>query len=263
MIVLDRVYKSWDGERSFAVQDLSLTVGQGEVVALLGGSGCGKSTTVRMINRLTDATRGTILIDGVDVCDRDPVELRRGIGYVFQAVGLFPHLTVVENIGIIPRINGRPKSDSQIGELLDLVHLPIDEFGPRYPAQLSGGQRQRVGFARALASSPQVMLLDEPFGALDPVTRDDLQREFQRLQVKLKFTAVLVTHDMAEALLLAHRIAVMKAGRLVRLGTPTELLSDPRDDYVAALLETPRRHATLLKRLESSADSAPSSLEYE
>ena len=253
MIELKQVSKSWDGGQSFAVKELSLKVEDGAVLALLGGSGCGKSTTVKMINRLVDPTEGEILVDGVNVMQQDPVALRRKIGYVFQGIGLFPHMTVLENVGIIPRITGeesaayRKKAD----ELLDLVHLPAQEFAARMPEQLSGGQRQRVGFARALAADPSVMLLDEPFGALDPVTRDSLQTEFKSLQRKLGFTAVMVTHDMAEALLLADQIAVMKEGLLVRIGAPAELLADPGNDYVAALLETPRRHVQLLRSLEN------------
>ena len=253
MIELKQVSKSWDGGQSFAVEELSLEVEDGTVLALLGGSGCGKSTTVKMINRLIDPTHGEILVNGVNVMQQDPVTLRRKIGYVFQGIGLFPHMTVAENVAIIPRITGQDAASYQteVDELLDLVHLPAREFASRRPEQLSGGQRQRVGFARALAAEPSVMLLDEPFGALDPVTRDSLQTEFKNLQRNLGFTAVLVTHDMAEALLLADQIAVMNAGHLVRIGAPAELLADPGNDYVAALLETPRRHVQLLRTLEN------------
>ena len=253
MIELKQVSKSWDGGQSFAVEELSLEVEDGTVLALLGGSGCGKSTTVKMINRLIEPTHGEILVNGVNVMQQDPVTLRRKIGYVFQGIGLFPHMTVAENVAIIPRITGQDAASYQteVDELLDLVHLPAREFASRRPEQLSGGQRQRVGFARALAAEPSVMLLDEPFGALDPVTRDSLQTEFKNLQRNLGFTAVLVTHDMAEALLLADQIAVMNAGHLVRIGAPAELLADPGNDYVAALLETPRRHVQLLRTLEN------------
>ena len=253
MIELKQVSKSWDGGQSFAVEELSLEVEDGTVLALLGGSGCGKSTTVKMINRLIDPTHGEILVNGVNVMQQDPVTLRRKIGYVFRGIGLFPHMTVAENVAIIPRITGQDAASYQteVDELLDLVHLPAREFASRRPEQLSGGQRQRVGFARALAAEPSVMLLDEPFGALDPVTRDSLQTEFKNLQRNLGFTAVLVTHDMAEALLLADQIAVMNAGHLVRIGAPAELLADPGNDYVAALLETPRRHVQLLRTLEN------------
>jgi osmoprotectant transport system ATP-binding protein len=204
-----------------------------------------------MINRLVEPTSGQIRIAGRDIRSLDPVELRRGIGYVFQGIGLFPHLTVFQNIAVVPRLLGW--SAKQIGqrvdELLELVHLPVTEFRSRFPRQLSGGQQQRVGFARALAARPEVMLLDEPFGALDPITRDELRTEFLSIRQKLKLTAVMVTHDMTEALLSADRIAVMNAGRLVRLGTPHELLTDPGDTFVANLMSTPKRHAQQLDAL--------------
>lgn len=250
MIQFEQVSKSWDDGKTFAVRELDLRVERGEVVALLGGSGCGKSTTVKMINRLIEPTSGMITVDGRDVRQQDPVQLRRGIGYVFQAIGLFPHMTISENVGIVLRLLGQRDSTERIRELLELVELPAEEFQARYPNQLSGGQRQRVGFARALAARPEVMILDEPFGALDPVTRDGLQLEFQRLQKQFGFTAVMVTHDMAEALLLADRIAVMRSGQILRIGKPAELLQHPGDPYVAALLETPRRHGQLLQRLQ-------------
>ncbi len=257
MIELKKVSKSWDHGKSFAVRDVSLKVEAGEVLALLGGSGCGKSTTVKMINRLIEPSAGKILLNGVDVLGQDAVTVRRQIGYVFQGIGLFPHMTVAENVGVIPRIMGQPLPSyrEKVSQLLELVHLPPSEFASRLPDQLSGGQKQRVGFARALAADPNIMLLDEPFGALDPVTRDRLQTEFRILQQQLRFTAVMVTHDMAEALLLADQIAVMQAGTLIRVGTPSELLREPGNDYVAALLETPRRHVRLLQDLEAGRQS--------
>lgn len=263
MIQLQDVSKSWDAGRSYAVSGVSLEVPKGSVLALLGGSGSGKSTTIKMINRLIEPSSGTVRIGGQDVRTRDPVELRREIGYVFQAVGLFPHLTVAKNIELVRRLRGIPADPEQkrVRELLELVHLPPDEFADRLPRQLSGGQRQRVGFARALAADSQVMLLDEPFGALDPVTRDALQVEFQQLQRTFGFTAVLVTHDMAEALLLADTIAVMREGRVIRHGTPSELLAHPGDDYVAMLLETPRRHGRLIQQLSTAGERGGSSVE--
>jgi len=261
MISLHQVGKSWDGGRTFSVRNVSLDVARGEVLALLGGSGCGKSTTVKMVNRLIDPTEGRIEVDGEDVTQSDPVQLRRRIGYVFQGIGLFPHMTVADNVAIVPRLLGWPRDRFQekARQLLDMVHLPAAEYASRLPAQLSGGQRQRVGFARALAAEPKVMLLDEPFGALDPVTRDSLQNEFKSIQRQLGLTAVIVTHDMAEAMLLADRIAIMNEGEILRVGTAAELLEDPGDDYVAALLATPRRHGELVRAIESGQGPASGS----
>lgn len=253
MIVAEKVSKSFDGGRTFAAKDVSFKVERGTMLALLGGSGSGKSTTIKMINRLIEPTSGRILVDGKDVVEQDPVLLRRRIGYVFQAIGLFPHKTVEENVGMVPKLLGQQPAEyrERVHELLEMVELPVKDFAKRYPHQLSGGQRQRVGFARALGGDAKVMLLDEPFGALDPVTRDSLQSEFKALQERLELTSVIVTHDMAEALLLADQIAVMKDGDVVRIGTPRELLKDPGNDYVAKLLSTPRRHGELMRSLES------------
>jgi osmoprotectant transport system ATP-binding protein len=252
MIVLDRVSKAYGPNGRLAVCEVSLRVPPGQMLVLLGGSGCGKTTTLKMINRLIEPTAGTILVNGRNVRDADPVELRRGIGYVFQGIGLFPHLTIADNVAVVPRLLGWPadKVRARVDELLDMIHLPPDEYSGRMPRELSGGQQQRVGFARALAARPQVMLLDEPFGALDPVTRDELRGEFLQVRRRLGLTSVMVTHDMTEALLSADFIAVMNAGRLVQLGTPHELLTRPADDFVAALMATPRRQA---KQVESLA----------
>jgi osmoprotectant transport system ATP-binding protein len=251
MIVLDHVSKSYDGGGRYSVHDVSLQVPTGAMLVLLGGSGCGKTTTLKMINRLIEPTAGRIEVHGQDVCRVDPVELRRGIGYVFQGIGLFPHMTIADNVAVVPRLLGWPASRiaARVDELLQLVHLPPEQYRERFPRQLSGGQQQRVGFARALAAGPKVMLLDEPFGALDPVTRDELRGEFLALRQRLGLTAVMVTHDMTEALLSADLIAVMNAGRLVRLGTPHELLTDPGDPFVAALMATPKRQADQLEAL--------------
>jgi osmoprotectant transport system ATP-binding protein len=262
LIDLEHVSKAYDSGR-FAVHDVSLRVPAGTMLVLLGGSGSGKTTTLKMINRLIEPTSGRIEVDGCDVRSVDPVQLRRGIGYVFQGVGLFPHLTVAENIAVVPRLLRWPRAriEDRLDELLELVHLPPAEFRTRLPEELSGGQQQRVGFARALAAGPRVMLLDEPFGALDPITRDALQDEFQQIRRRLGFTAVMVTHDMTEALLLADRIAVMNAGCLVALGTPHQLLNNPGSDFVAALLSAPRRQAERLEALvagrEGEAPSEP------
>jgi osmoprotectant transport system ATP-binding protein len=250
MIVLEGVGKSYDGEH-FVVRDVSFRVPRGQLLILLGGSGSGKTTTLKMINRLIEPTNGRILMDGQDVRTTDPVQLRRSIGYVFQGIGLFPHLSVAENVAVVPRLLGwpRPRIEARVDELLELVHLSPGEYRTRMPRELSGGQQQRVGFARALAAGQPVMLLDEPFGALDPLIRDELRNEFLHLRRQLGLTAVMVTHDMTEALLSADLIAVMNAGRLLRVGTPHELLTDPRDDFVAELLSSPRKQAEQLESL--------------
>lgn len=251
MIVLEGVGKSYEGGSHFAVRDVSFRVPRGQLLILLGGSGCGKTTTLKMINRLIEPSTGRILLDGKDVRSMDPVELRRGIGYVFQGIGLFPHLSVAENVAIVPRLLDWPKTriDARVDELLDLVHLPPEQYRCRLPRQLSGGQQQRVGFARALAAGQPILLLDEPFGALDPLIRDELRNEFLHIRRRLDLTAVMVTHDMTEALLSADLVAVMNAGRLLRVGTPQELMTNPDDAFVAALLSSPRRQAEQLESL--------------
>ena len=253
MIVLEGVSKSYDGGATYTVRDVTLSVQKGELLVLLGGSGCGKTTTLKMINRLVEPTAGRIAVDGRDVRALDPVQLRRGIGYVIQGSGLFPHMTVADNIAVVPRLLGWPaeRIAPRVEELLKLVNLAPQEYAARLPRQLSGGQQQRVGFARALAAGPQVILMDEPFGALDPVTRVELRTEFLELRRRLGLTAVMVTHDMTEALLSADLIAVMNAGRLLRLGTPRALLTEPGDPYVAALMSTPKREADQLEALMS------------
>jgi osmoprotectant transport system ATP-binding protein len=257
MIVLENVCKIYDGD-CYAVRDVSLRVAARQMLVLLGGSGCGKTTTLKMINRLIEPTSGRIEVNGLDVRAADPVQLRRGIGYVFQGIGLFPHLTIAENVAVVPKLLGWPREqiDRRVDELLETVHLPPDEFRHRLPAQLSGGQQQRVGFARALAAGPRVMLLDEPFGALDPVTRDELRDDFLQLRRRLGLTAVMVTHDMTEALLSADLIAVMNGGRLLQLGTPHELLTKPADKFVAALMATPRRQAQQVESLVAAGETA-------
>ncbi len=254
MIALQGVSKSFDGDR-FAVRHLDLEVRKGELLALLGGSGSGKTTTLKMINRLIEPTAGSITLGGRDIAEGDPVELRRGIGYVFQGIGLFPHMTVAENVAVVPTLLGWPPGDidQRVVELLALVGLAPEEHGARLPSQLSGGQQQRVGVARALAARPDVLLMDEPFGALDPLTRDQLQGEFLQLQRKLGLTAVMVTHDMTEALLLSDRIAVLEDGRLVGLGTPRDLLTQPQCDYVRSIMAMPKRQADRLEELAHPA----------
>ena len=251
MIQLSRVSKHY-GSRA-VVDDLSLDVAAGELLILLGGSGCGKTTTLKMINRLVDPTSGTIRLDGTDTSTIPPFELRRRIGYAFQQVGLFPHMTVAENVAVTPSLLGWPpgRIRNRTDELLELVELDPALVRDRRPDALSGGQQQRVGVARALAASPAVMLLDEPFGALDPLTRERLQESFRHVRRELGLTAVFVTHDMAEALLLGDRIAVMHEGRLEQIGTPRDLLNRPDSAYVRELMDTPRRQATAVGRLSA------------
>jgi osmoprotectant transport system ATP-binding protein len=235
MISLDRVEKRYDDD-SLAVAELSFTVPDGELCVLVGPSGCGKTTTLRMINRLIEPTSGRILIDGIDVLQSDPVKLRRGIGYVIQQGGLFPHRRVADNVATVPRLLGWDKArvDARVHELLELVGLDPGHYGRRFPHELSGGERQRVGVARALGGDPPVLLMDEPFGAVDPVTRQRLQQQFIELQAELKKTIVFVTHDIEEAAILGDRIAVLsKGGVLEQYDTPSEVLGRPATSFVA------------------------------
>ena len=254
LISFDHVAKSFDGGRGakpvLAVDDVSLGVAAGEFLAIVGSSGSGKTTLLRLANRLIETDQGRITIDGEDVRAADPVDLRRRIGYVFQSGGLFPHMSVAANIGITPRLKGERESDiaAKIDELLDLVRLDRGEFRGRFPHELSGGQRQRVGVARALAAKPKIVLMDEPFGALDPLTRDALGDDYHALHKKLGLTTVMITHDMTEAILLADRIAVMRGGKLLAQGTASELAQSD-DAYVVELLRTPRRQAERLNAL--------------
>jgi len=206
--------------------DLNLEVRQGETLVLLGRSGSGKTTTMKLINRLLDPTSGEVRVEGKPTVKWDPIRLRRRVGYVIQEIGLFPHLTIEQNIGVVPRLEGwePEKIRTRARELLVMVGLDPDRFAGRLPRELSGGQRQRVGVARALAADPPIMLLDEPFGALDPITRREIQREFRALQARLGKTMVFVTHDIGEAFVLANRVALLKDGELILLGPPAELL---------------------------------------
>ncbi|MEZ0577781.1 ABC transporter ATP-binding protein [Nocardioides sp. MH1] len=238
MIRLSGVSKTY-GDGTVAVRQLDLDVGRGELVCLVGPSGCGKSTTLKMINRLVEPSTGVIEIDGEDVTHGDPVKLRRGIGYVIQQVGLFPHQRITANVMTVPLLYGESKAHARerAHELLSLVGLDPEQYGDRYPHQLSGGQRQRVGVARALAADPPVLLMDEPFGAVDPVIRGRLQEEFRRLQQELGKTVVLVTHDIDEAVLLGDRVAVFAdGGRLLQYDTPARLLAHPVDEEVATFV---------------------------
>jgi osmoprotectant transport system ATP-binding protein len=248
-IAYENVGKSFEHGRVRAVDDVSLDVADGEFLAIVGGSGSGKTTLLRLANRLIATDSGTIRIHGNDISRADPITLRRSIGYVFQSGGLFPHMTVADNIGITPRLLGTPAKDisARVDELIDLVRLDHGHRN-RFPHELSGGQRQRVGVARALAAKPKIVLMDEPFGALDPLTRDALGEDYRALHRSLGLTTVMITHDMAEALLLADRVAVMRAGRLVAQGNAQELSANT-DAYVRELLNTPRRQAERLQEL--------------
>jgi osmoprotectant transport system ATP-binding protein len=234
VITLEHVTKQYPDTEVVAVDDLSLHIPEGMTVALIGPSGCGKTTTMRMINRLVDPTAGKILVNGEDVIKVDPVILRRHIGYVIQQVGLFPHMTIAQNIAAVPKLLGwdRARITRRTEELMHLVGLDPEQMLERYPAQLSGGQRQRVGVARALAADPPVLLMDEPFGALDPIARTLLQAEFRQILRRVRKTVVLVTHDLDEAARLGDRIAIMRSGRIVQYGTPNVVLSHPADAFV-------------------------------
>ncbi|WP_321163492.1 ABC transporter ATP-binding protein [Nocardioides sp. Root151] len=242
MIRLSGVSKTY-ADGTTAVHELDLEVRRGEMVTLVGPSGCGKSTTLKMINRLIEPTTGSIFIDGADVTDADPVKLRRGIGYVIQQVGLFPHQKILTNVMTVPLLYGESKSVARRRalELMELVGLEPDQHADRYPHQLSGGQRQRVGVARALAANPPVLLMDEPFGAVDPVVRGRLQEEFRRLQRNLGKTVVLVTHDIDEAVRMGDRVAVFaEGGRLAQYDVPAVVLGSPADDFVASFVGAAR-----------------------
>jgi osmoprotectant transport system ATP-binding protein len=242
------VSKRYPGQREPAIVDLSLTVDAGDVCVLVGPSGSGKTTAMRLINRMIPLTSGDILLGGRTVLDREPNELRREIGYVIQQIGLFPHLTVRDNIATVPRLLGWDKQRiaGRVDELLTLTGLDPAEIGPRYPAQLSGGQRQRIGVARALAADPPLMLMDEPFGAIDPINRARLQDEFLALQERVRKTVVFVTHDIDEAIKMGDKIAILReGGHLAQYDTPAEILTHPADEFVAEFVGADRA----LKRL--------------
>ncbi len=234
VVAFEHVTKRY-GDGPTAVTDLSLTIRAGEICVLVGPSGCGKTTTMKMVNRLVEPTSGRVMIDGEDVASLPPVELRRRIGYVIQHVGLFPHLTIADNVAVVPRLLGWPAAriTARTEELLDLVGLEPGTYGTRYPAALSGGERQRVGVARAMAADPTVLLMDEPFGAVDPIRRERLQNEFLRLQARLHKTIVFVTHDVDEAIKMADRIAILQVGGvLAQYDTPDQILGAPTSPFV-------------------------------
>jgi osmoprotectant transport system ATP-binding protein len=249
MIEFRNVSKSYDDGRTYAVQNVSLDVPGGETLVLLGSSGCGKTTLLKLTNRLIEPTAGTIFLNDQDTSQLDPIMLRRTVGYVFQGIGLFPHLTILENVTIIPRLLGwKPDKQQQRGyELMSLVGLNPDMYERRYPAELSGGQQQRVGVARALAADPEYLLMDEPFGALDALTRDALQQELLTLKQQLRKTIIFVTHDIFEALTVGDRIAVLHKGRIEQVGTKEDILTTPATEFVRDLFAKPARQLARYK----------------
>jgi len=255
VISFENVSKSYGGAAP-VLDRVSLDVREREFLAIVGPSGSGKTTLLRLVNRLIDPSAGTVRVEGQDVQSVDAVTLRRRIGYVFQGVGLFPHMTVAENIAITPKLLGwdEAQMSARVDTLLELVRLDRARHRDRFPSQLSGGEGQRVGVARAIAAEPKIVLMDEPFGALDPLTRDAIGEDYRRLHDELGLTSVMITHDMLEALLLADRIAVIRAGRIVADGTPHALMNGDQDHYVRELMATPRRQA---ERLRALSDRAP------
>ncbi|RJP17138.1 MAG: ATP-binding cassette domain-containing protein [Candidatus Abyssobacteria bacterium SURF_5] len=253
MIVFENVSKEYENG-ALAVDSLSLQVSAGEALVLLGTSGCGKTTTLKMVNRLIEPTRGRISIDGEDIRTQDPIRLRRRIGYAIQEIGLLPHMTVSENIAVVPKLLKWPKRriEERVDELLRLVGLGAEEFHDRYPSQLSGGQRQRVGVARALAADPPIILMDEPFGALDPITREQLQNEFADLLANLKKTVIFVTHDIFEAVKIGERVALLHAGKLQQVDSPAALVEHPANEFVDSFLG---RHRLVLSLLTATIKS--------
>jgi osmoprotectant transport system ATP-binding protein len=250
MIAIKGASKSYDGGRTFAARDMSLEIYAGEFIAIVGTSGSGKTTLLKLINRLIEVSAGVIEVEGENISALDPVPLRRRIGYVFQGVGLFPHLSVAENIAITPKLLGwnKDRCVRRVGELLDLVRLPRD-LADRLPETLSGGQGQRIGVARALAAEPRIVLMDEPFGAVDQITRSALARDYRELHDRLGLTTVMVTHDVIEAVLLADRIAIVVGGEIVETGTSQDLLAGSEDEYVRELMSLPRLQAERIDAL--------------
>jgi osmoprotectant transport system ATP-binding protein len=248
MIELKEVDKYYD-DGTHAVKKVSFEVGEHETLVLLGSSGCGKTTILKMMNRLVEPSSGVIEVDGENILERDPIEVRRSIGYVIQGIGLFPHMTIEDNVSVVLRLKGEAEDSrrKRAEEVLDLVGLEPGQYMRRYPDELSGGQQQRVGVARALAAEPSIMLMDEPFGALDAVTRDLLQQELLKLRERLGKTIVFVTHDIFEAFTLADRIAVLHEGSLQQVGTREEIVRSPATEFVRELLSNPRKHLEQFK----------------
>lgn len=251
MICFDKVTKTINGAP--IIKSLDLYIGAGELFVLIGPSGCGKTTTMKIINRLIEPTSGKITINGEDIAKKDPVMLRRGIGYVIQQIGLFPHMTIAQNVALVPKLNKTDPAvyEKRVDELLALVGLEPKKYKDRYPAELSGGQQQRVGVIRAMAADPPIILMDEPFSALDPISREQLQDEFVRLQKTIHKTIVFVTHDMDEAIKIADRICLMNDGAVVQIDTPDRLLQHPANDFVADFIG--------VKRLKRPSEKFPRS----
>ena len=261
MIRLEKVTKIYPGSEAKVVDELDLNIGKGEICVLVGASGCGKTTTMRMINRLIEVTSGRIFVDDKDISMVDPIELRLGIGYVIQEIGLFPHYTIEKNIATVPKELkwDKQKTSARVKEMLDLMELDAAEYAKKKPSALSGGQRQRVGVARALAVDPPIMLMDEPFGALDPITRTKLQNEFLNIQSRLRKTIVFVTHDMDEAVKMGDKIAVMEKGRVAQFGSPHEILMNPATELVENLVGSNRvlKRFSLIKCTEAISGGTP------
>ena len=260
LIKLEHVTKAYPGVEEPAVKDLNLEVNPGEILVLVGPSGCGKSTTLRLINRMIEPTSGRIIYEGEDVTKGDPNELRRRMGYVIQQIGLFPHRTIAENIATVPKLLKWPKDkiNARVDELLEVVSMDPGIYRDRYPSELSGGQAQRVGVARALGADPDVLLMDEPFGAIDPITRDRLQNEFLRLQGELKKTIVFVTHDIDEAVKMGDRIAILREqSEIAQLDTPEHILTDPADEFVENFLGSGAILKTLTLRRVKDIELSP------
>ena len=247
MIEFDHVTKVY-GDGTVAIEDVSFTVDEGTTTVLVGPSGCGKTTTMKLVNRLIDPTEGTVRFDGTDIAELDPIQLRRDIGYVIQEIGLFDHMTVEQNIATVPDLLGwdEERKTRRVTELLELMDMPPADFRDQYPRGLSGGQRQRVGVARALAADPDVLLMDEPFGALDPITRENLQDEFLDIQEEIDTTILFVTHDIDEALKMGDRIALFEVGDIVQYATPREILENPKNQFVKDFIGSNRA----LKKLQ-------------
>lgn len=244
MILYEKITKSYQAGIN-AVADFTLSIAKGELLAIIGPSGCGKTTVLKMLNRLVEPTSGRILLNGEDIRTLDPIALRRSMGYVIQQVGLFPHMNILDNISVVPDILGWPAEKQRVRayDLLNLIDMNPSEFAHRYPYQLSGGQQQRIGVLRALAADPAVILMDEPFGAVDPLTRTKLQQELKTLHTRLKKTILLVTHDIDEAFRLADRVLLMQGGRIVQLGLPADLTEHPATSFVREYIGSHRMQA--------------------